>query len=183
MNPPGIPYFYAADKLLTACAEVCVGTPEMLKTVYISTWSTRKTLKFIDLSKLGKLPSFFDPEKGDNYAARKFLRKFINDVCCSLPEDDVAQLTYIPAQVVSEYFRTALSFDGVIFTSTQDNNGKCIVVFPSDDSDDLNSAFDDKLKYCGYEKKLVGIESDLVIPRISVGSMDESSCLWNISVK
>jgi len=187
MNPPGIPYFYAADKLLTACAEVCVGTPEMLKTVYIGTWSTIGTLKFIDLSTLGKLPSFFDPKKRDNHAAHKFLRKFINDVCCSLPEDDVAQLTYIPSQVVSEYFRTALSekVDGVIFTSTQDNNGKCIVVFPGDDSNDLNSAsaFDDKLKYCGYEKKLVGIEPDLVIPRISVGSMDESSCLWNISVK
>ncbi len=77
MNPPGISYFYAADSLYTACAEVCIDKPETVKTAYVGKWKTTKDLNFIDLSNLGELPSFFAPEERDKCAPNKFLRKFI----------------------------------------------------------------------------------------------------------
>lgn len=184
MNPPGIPYFYAASDHLTACAEVCGDIPETLNTVYVSTWEIKKNMKLIDLSKLGKLPSFFIPENRKSRATHIFLRDFIRDVCAPPPVYDMAQLTYIPAQVVSEYFRTAFrlgrdNVDGVIFTSTKNPQGKCVVMFPINDDDDPQYPFHDKLKLCSpVEEKLVGVEPDLVIPRVVEKDL---SSPWEIS--
>ncbi len=183
MNPPGISYFYAADNLVTACAEVCADTPEILKTVYVGEWETTKDLNFIDLSSLGELPSFFVSEKRAERASCIFLRKFIEDICRPLPEDDVAQLTYIPAQVVSEYFRTVLpEVDGVIFTSTQNRKGRCVVVFPSDDDTESTSYFGDRLRLYGKcpEGIVVGNEPDLMIRKESV---EKPSCPWDITAR
>lgn len=89
---------------------------------------------------------------------------FILDVCRIPPEDDTAQLAYIPAQVVSEYLRTVFrlkdesKIDGVIFTSTRNSVGKCVVVFPCDDDETETCSFDDMLRLCDrVEKKLVGV--------------------------
>ncbi|VAW96110.1 hypothetical protein MNBD_GAMMA20-1196 [hydrothermal vent metagenome] len=183
MNPPGISYFYAADSLYTACAEVCTDKPETVKTVYVGKWETTKDLNFIDLSNLGELPSFFAPGERDKYVSNKFLRRFIEDVCRPLPRDDIAQLTYIPAQVVSEYFRTVLpDVDGVIFTSAQDRKGKCVVVFPSDDDTESTSYFGDRLKLRDKcpEGMLVGNEPDLIIQKESV---EESLCPWDVTAR
>ncbi|BBE50947.1 RES domain-containing protein [Ferriphaselus amnicola] len=167
MNPPGIPYFYAAFDQLTACAEVCSDAPSVIHVAYISAWQTRKDLEIIDLSSLGECPSFFDRENIQNRAGHRFLQEFIATVCRPLPAGDVAQLAYIPAQVVSEYFRTVLHVDGVVFRSTRNPTGKCVVLFPSEESDVFPYPFGDMLKLCKpVEKKLVGFEPDLVIPKL-----------------
>lgn len=180
MNPPGIPYFYAAFDRLTACAEVCGDKLEPLNTVYVSTWEVKKQLKVVDLSRLGVLPSYFDPKKRISRSPHLFLRDFIRDACSPRPEDDTAQLTYIPAQVMSEYFRTVLQVDGVIFTSTKNRDGRCVVIFPDDDDDIIETGlFDNKLKLCDQtEKKLVGIEPDLIISRVVVDDLDNP---WEVS--
>lgn len=182
MNPPGIPYFYAATDELTACAEVSAETPEKLSTVYVSTWETRKALEFVDLTKLGELPSFFAQNMRKKRAAHKFLGEFIRDVCAPLMSDDVAQLAYVPGQVVSEYFRTVLLVDGVIFHSTKKEGGECLVVFPYDDDTIHDTLFDEKLKLCpGQTKKhLVGIEPDLIILK-STKPQQDTACPWGIS--
>lgn len=179
MNPPGIPYFYAAFDQLTACAEVCSDAPNVIQVAYISAWQARKDLEIIDLSSLGECPSFFDRENIPNRAGHRFLQEFIARVCRPLPAGDIAQLAYIPAQVVSEYFRTVLHVDGVVFQSTRNPTGKCVVLFPSEESDVFPYPFGDMLKLCKpVDKKLVGFEPDLVIPKLKEKN---SSDPWELS--
>ena len=42
MNPPGIPYFYAAEDDQTAYDEICGDSPDKQSTVYVGSWRTKK---------------------------------------------------------------------------------------------------------------------------------------------
>lgn len=190
MNPPGIPYFYAACDKLTACAEVCADTPDKINTVFVGSWKLKKDLLLVDLQTIGEVPSFFD--KRVSHAKREellFLRGFIDAISKPVHESDKAQLDYIPGQVMSEYLRMMLSdktgrkVDGVLYSSIQNPGGTCIVIFPrGDDLGFQDNLFGRQITLLpDVEKIFVGAALDLILPKSSKKDASRPWEAWEIS--
>ena len=94
MNPKGIPMFYCSEKEETALKEINVSKIQEIITV--AKFNNLKPLYILDFSNI--------TTKVNNVQA-DFLFSFINDISRPLLSDDINKLSYIPTQIITEYFR------------------------------------------------------------------------------
>lgn len=134
MNPAGISYLYLAFDEETAVAEVLGAAASE---VAVAQFSTERELIILDLSTLPAKPSIFDLSRRDERESLIFLESFVNTISRSIAKDGLEHVSYVPSQVVCEYF--ALVFrdadnkplDGVKFRSSVISGGKNLVLFPT----------------------------------------------------
>jgi len=128
MSPAGIPMFYGALDRKTAAVETLTepGPHAMAE------FRTTRPIRVLDLIKPPHV-SIFDPIRGrlDEWAA--FMRAFINEFQRPVAHDGEQHYEYVPTQVVTEYFRSALgatgALDGILYSSVKNPAGLCIVLF------------------------------------------------------
>jgi hypothetical protein len=102
-SPVGIAMFYAAENATTALAEVGRATSE--KRFKLGQFVSTGRADYLDLTALPDVQSEFDPRYGEYWRDVRFLKRFINEVSKPATEEShLAQIQYIPTQVVAEYF-------------------------------------------------------------------------------
>ena len=132
MNPEGISMFYAAFDEMTALTEI-YDTRKSQATIGI--FYNLRELNVIDLSGIPstQLPSLFDIDNRVSRISLLFLKRFTDEITSQVTDEEL--LTYIPTQVVAEYFRHVFrtnngqKVDGIIYPSSIKKDGKCIVLF------------------------------------------------------
>ncbi len=128
MNPKGIPMFYCSKEEETAIQEVGISKNQEIITV--AKFNNLKSLYVLDFSNI--------TTKAENVEAI-FLLSFINDISKPLTVQDINKLSYIPTQIITEYFRYFLTdenkkninIDGICYKSSI-NNGINYVFFYDD---------------------------------------------------
>lgn len=74
------------------------------------------------------------------YCGVNALEKFINEIKKPISENE-SRLEYIPIQILAEYIKLK-GYDGFIFDSSKNENGKNLVLFES------------KMNYLDFDKKI-----------------------------
>ncbi len=129
MNPSGISVFYAAFERETCIAELRLPVGE---TAISGEFKVIKSIKVLDLTKFHKLYaelSYFDPDFPDKASRLDFLRHFENQISQVILKSD-NEIEYIPTQAFIEYLANHFQhkIDAVIYSSSQNKNGKNIVL-------------------------------------------------------
>ena len=134
MSPAGIPMFYGAYNLETSIRETFDPELSRTKKAVVGNFYPCRALLLIDLRMKFKFPSIFDKDKSFRFE-KKFLLDFIEDFSKPIKRTDEAHITYVPTQIVTEYFRYILSkeanrrIDGVIYPSSKNKGDDAIVIF------------------------------------------------------
>jgi RES domain-containing protein len=130
MNPAGIPYLYLAFDQRTALAEARAVIAE---DVTLSRWQSSRELQVLDLTHLPQCMSIFEGRdtKQDQVI---FLSHYVADMRKPVGEDNLAEIEYVPTQLVCEYLAQVFSsegkpLDGLIYPSAL-TTGKNLVLFP-----------------------------------------------------
>lgn len=148
MNPAGISYLYVAKTESGALAEVLRGPP--CRGV-VARFATTRTLELLDLTRLPALPSIFDEEKRMDWEAILFLSDFVADISRPVHKDGREHITYVPSQVVSEYFSQVFTtaagerLDGIAYPSAISDGSVNVALFPRGNHD----AFGDVVTFSG----------------------------------
>lgn len=132
MNPEGVTVFYGSRELDTCFAEM---RPALGNDVAIITLRTTKPLRVLDFSRLeqtrgGGALSYFQPDFTEQVNKQEFLHhihRLISQHVIPGRESD-----YLITQTMSEYLAHVhhKPFDGILFDSTQRENGTNVVLFP-----------------------------------------------------
>jgi HEPN/RES N-terminal domain 1/RES domain len=144
MNPAGIPYFYLASNHQTAKAETIA---EENKGYCLATFTLKKRVKLLDLTKLPPAPSIFNHNEYNTLCYLHFIESFVKDVIKPIEKDGKEHIDYVPTQIVSEYFRHRFRgednscINGIIYPSSRHTNG-CNFAFFMSDNKDLKETFD-----------------------------------------
>lgn len=133
MNPAGISYLYLATELRSALAEVLRSPP------CVAAWGcfeATKDLVLLDLTKIPDAPSVFDEGQRRKREAILFLQDFVADISQPVKKDGKEHISYVPSQVVSEYFAQVFTtgngeqLDGIAYPSAVQVGGTNVVLFP-----------------------------------------------------
>lgn len=129
MSPAGIPMFYAALDQRTAMAETIREPGEYC----IAEFRLSKNVTVLDLTKLPPIPSIFGSRRSLREPVR-FMRRFCRAISEPLLGPELAPIDYVPTQVVTEYFRSAVQFEsgaisGIAYPSAQQGGGVAVVLF------------------------------------------------------
>lgn len=131
MSAEGISMFYAANDIATTMAEIY--KPEF-SCATIAEFNNSRELLLLDLTMIDDLvvPSLFDAEKRGLREPIKFLLSLNSDL--TKPIENKQNIEYIPAQIVTEYFRYLFlhnneSIDGIAYKSSKSKSGICYVLF------------------------------------------------------
>lgn len=127
MSPAGISMFYGAFDSDTAAQEL--GAIQNGKVLSIATFSLNQNVKVIDLTKLPCTPDFFDLKAKYRRYSCIFLERFVDDLRKPIVKDGREHLEYIPTQVLTEYLKSTLGADGMVYHSAQHRGGKCIALW------------------------------------------------------
>jgi len=119
MSPAGIPMFYGSSKKDTCLSELkntsgnyTVGTWQLLRNMRIlNLTSIFKFNKELNRYYYPELPSVFDKERREQIFDYQFILKFASDLSGKV-EDSVANIDYVPTQIVAEYLRKVALIDG-----------------------------------------------------------------------
>lgn len=144
-NPTGINYFYVAENLNTACAEV---RPSLEDKITVGEFKSKKNLKIVELAYFlsvsnGDVYDIYEIEDGDENdriaeGVMKFMMSFILDFSKLIKENH--DYKYAPYQYFAELCKLK-GLDGIKFRSSlmekQENNMNYI--FFKDDDFDLES--------------------------------------------
>lgn len=148
MNPAGISYLYLATDKETALAEV-IGRPPC--NVAVAHFINRDKLIFLDLSDLPDPDSIPDDTQAKKEAL-KFLHHFVHSISQPVERDGHEHVSYVPSQVVCEYFAqiypndignektTRLCLHGIMYPSVIRDGGKNLVLFPQPDDEYGNNS-------------------------------------------
>lgn len=143
MNPAGISMFYASENKDLTIKEVVEFSDN--KKPYYSTgiFSTKETLKLIDLTNIPNYPSIFDKSMNDYIEIILFLKSFIEDITKPYHHDE-SIIEYIPTQIITEYirFNPKLNVQGIIYPSSKNNILSNIVLFYNHEESKKNLNFD-----------------------------------------
>lgn len=154
MSAEGISIFYGAGDAETVFAEIINDESYATIVPFINT----KPLKILDLTKIYTYtkPSLFD-------SAKRYLREPYRFFCSlnydlQRPIDELPSIEYVPAQILTEYFRYVYTvdgrhLDGIKYASSKKQDGECYALF-FDQSQCLSSSKDQMLKIVESEKKL-----------------------------
>lgn len=149
MSPSGIAMFYAAADEGTAVAEVYDRSKAPSETALASVGVFRpsRSLRVIDLSERGTLPSLFDKRKRYLREKMRVLSRFAAAIAQPVEKDSLEHIEYAPTQIVTEYFRHAFAagdeerIDGIMYLSSCNPDHVCYVLFVDNshcvDGDDM----------------------------------------------
>ena len=112
MSPPGIVMFYGCDAIETALLEAA----QQPGTFAVGCWKLLRPATVLDLTDIAAIPGLFeyDPE-GGQYAARRaltFLHHVAEQMSQSVARDDRVHVDYVPTQVVTEFLRSRVRWQG-----------------------------------------------------------------------
>jgi len=133
MNPAGISYFYLAKERETALAE---GMRKPPCTAAIGSFTLRRDVWLLNLTKFPELPSIFDLDHRFEHELLLFLSEFSRQISKPVEKDGREHIEYVPSQVVSEYFAKVYRkadgnpLDGMAYESAVRPGGVNIVLFP-----------------------------------------------------
>ena len=133
MNAAGIPVFYAALDLPTALGEA-VGSAGR---VALGTFSPTRNLRILDLTRTDGLKrrTIFENVSTSARGLPDFIEAFTADVSTVTARDGREHIDYVPAQIVTEYFRRVFvtadgaRLDGIIYPSTRNADGRNVALF------------------------------------------------------
>ncbi len=142
MNALGIPVFYGAMEEDTCIAELRAPVGSQ---VVVAKFELLRPVRLLDLEALMEIwnidASHFDPDYYKLGGRVASLRSLAHEICRPvMPQDEAFE--YLPSQVVAEYLANKLDtpLDGIIFRSSQTDDGHNVVLFNhacSVDPDDL----------------------------------------------
>lgn len=137
MNARGVSIFYGACDSKTCIAEMRSSIGNYL---ILGTFKTVKELRVIDFKILERVYSeisYFQPDAVEQMMKRTFLSKLSSLI--SSPVVPGREDEYLITQVLAEYlaYVRSKSFDGIAFESTQLKGGTNIILFPKNDSDEI----------------------------------------------
>jgi hypothetical protein len=169
-SPSGIPMFYGAFDVETVVDEVYdyPNKPECI--VSVGKFENLHDLLFLDFTNLPPYPSIFNGSMCYERAPLQFLYSFIRESTKSIKKDGKEHIEYVPTQVVTEFFRHILTdsdgkhFDGLIYPSSKHNDGKCCVIFCSNE-DCTENKKPLKLRYSGERQALLSLDTESIIYR------------------
>lgn len=104
-------------------------------------FSPLRNLQILDLTNVADLPyhSIFENVTKSRRGLRLFMKAFVDDIAKVSDRDGREHIDYVPAQIVTEYFRRVFRLsdgrrlDGVAFPSTRYRNGQNLALFVSRD--------------------------------------------------
>ena len=143
MSPAGIAMFYASDEAATALREVARNPKKDVGRYAIGTFQTLRDIPILDLTAIPPIPSIFEPVPDSlEYQPRPpliFLDYFSAELSMPIAGDEGAHIEYVPAQVVTEYFRTEFDYDGerlagIRYQSARREEASSLVLFASQDN-------------------------------------------------
>lgn len=127
MNPPGIPLLYLASSALTALKETR-STESRVGLLQVN-----RPLRILDLRQLPAVPGMFSDANREHALSLRFLHDFADDIMTPVPRDKRVHIDYLPAQVVTEFFRdypfTGGKVDGIAYGSTLHARGWNVALF------------------------------------------------------
>ncbi|BBD03373.1 MULTISPECIES: HEPN-associated N-terminal domain-containing protein [Sphingobium] len=132
MNAAGIAIFYGALDPETPLHEALQSNGRVAMGVF----SPLRPLRLLDLSGQAPLPYvgiFHNATRGQRGLAQ-FMSAFIDDIARISARDGREHIDYVPAQIVTEYFRRVFriddaALDGIIYPSTRSAQGRNIALF------------------------------------------------------
>jgi RES domain-containing protein len=133
MNPAGIAVFYGALEQETALKEALKSNGR----VAVGVFSPLKDLSVLDLTHVEQLPhrSIFENVTASGRGYKAFLEAFAEDVARVTARDGREHIDYVPAQIVTEYFRRVFvtpegeRLDGIMYPSTRNPGGRNLALF------------------------------------------------------
>ncbi len=132
MNPAGIPVFYGALDTETPLHEALQSNGR----VALGVFSPLRPLLVLDLSREQALPylGIFHKATPAKRGLANFMKAFVSDIARVTARDGREHIDYVPAQIVTEYFRRVFRFgedalDGIIYPSTRNATGRNIALF------------------------------------------------------
>ena len=112
MSPAGIPMFYACDDEETALRETSSGPGQFA----VGSFETLRSVIVLDLTRIPPVPSLFgrisDSEEVNPRRALTFLNHIAKEMSGPIERDDRVHISYVPTQVVTEFIRDQLTWDG-----------------------------------------------------------------------
>jgi len=138
MNAAGIPVFYGALELETTLSEAL----ESNGRVAVGTFSPTRPLRVLDLARPVPLAhhSIFEPVTPAMRGLPAFVEAFRDDIAKVTARDGREHIDYVPAQIVTEYFRRVFviegefgedRLDGIVYPSTRNPAGRNVALFVS----------------------------------------------------
>ncbi len=143
MNPAGISYLYLSKTGKGALAEVLRGHPCRAG---LARFETVRRLAVLDLARLPPMPSVFDDSQRRAREAILFLNDFVTDICQPVQKDGREHISYVPSQVVSEYFAQLFKMpdggklDGIVYPSAISPGSVNLALFPQGGRDPFEHA-------------------------------------------
>ncbi|MBK7845117.1 MAG: RES domain-containing protein [Bdellovibrionales bacterium] len=140
MSAAGISLFYCSATSETCKSEARTSNVYGIQhdMVAYASFSTKKTLRLLDISKLPHVPSIFGSTDRIERENLIFLRMFRDDIMKPVKRDGREHVEYIPSQIFTEYIRFYVknglhSINGICYPSTQNSNGLNYALFLSSD--------------------------------------------------
>ncbi len=130
MTPAGISMFYGGFDSETAKEEV--GPVRDKKVLSLASFRLVRGINIVDFSRLPVAPDFFDLGNRDRRYLCMFLYSFVRELNAPVEKDGREHIEYVPTQVLTEYLKSNLNVDGMIFPSARNHHGKCIVLWSND---------------------------------------------------
>ncbi|UKA55168.1 RES domain-containing protein [Arthrobacter sp. FW305-BF8] len=140
MSPEGIPMFYGSATPETAIEEIAThGTRNYAR---IGAFKSQKDLRVLDLTRDLNMPSLFAPDALDQFGVLQFFRKFAANVTAPMGPDDNPNLTYVPTQVITEFFRWVpkTPIDGIKLRSAQNGEDTFVLFLDAESVEDAPDA-------------------------------------------
>ncbi|AYQ27471.1 MULTISPECIES: RES family NAD+ phosphorylase [unclassified Polaromonas] len=132
MNAEGVSVLYGALDFETCLAEM---RPAIANELVVITLTTTRPLRVLDFSRLdrarsGKALSYFQPDFSDEVERALFLRQLHRLI--AQPIVPGHESDYLITQTMAEFLAHVVKnpFDGILFKSTQKNEGVNLVIFP-----------------------------------------------------
>ena len=119
----GVSAFYCASEPGTAFAE----TPrDALRDPVLSKWTPSRPLNVVDLTRLPRVPSYWDTDRTNERHWLTILQGFSADVSIPIGPDDKVR-DYRPTQAVSHAIRQWGKADGIVFASSKTGTPNCVL--------------------------------------------------------
>lgn len=135
MNPTGIPYLYLAFDLNTMLSELGPLGPD--EVIEAGVYSLPTPIAVVDFTALPPMPSLFDPSNAGRYDEVLFLHRFVREISVPVERPRLADIHYVPTQVMCEYIAQALEVPdeveirGIVYPSAAHRDGRNLALFPS----------------------------------------------------
>lgn len=130
MSPAGVSMLYGAFDPGTARLEI--GPPSNNEFPSLALLATKRETRVINFCRLPEPPGFFELGQRERRFLCTFLHEFVEDLRKTVEKDGREHIEYVPTQVLTEYLKSSLPIDGMIFPSAKREGGQCVVLWGKD---------------------------------------------------